>query len=79
MIVTTCGTAGKSKDRFVRKDWFKQDVYVWCERDTVNKRRDTAQGTCNGADLPESILKVCEKHTGAFYACAWPHAKEGKK
>lgn len=76
MIVTTYGIAGKSKERYVRKDRSKEDTYVWCERNPADSRYDTAQGTCNGADLPKAIKAACEKYDGAFYACAWPCEKE---
>lgn len=73
MIVTTCGIAGKSNDRYVRKDRSRIDTYVWCERDPRIKSRDAAQGTCNSADLPADILAKCEAHDMCFYACAWPY------
>lgn len=73
MIITKCGIAGKSKDRFVRKDHTLPDTYVWCERDPSNLKRDTAQGTCNAKDLPKAILAKCEAYHGYMYACAWPY------
>lgn len=48
--------------------------YAWCERDTLDKRYDLRQGTCDAADLPASVRIAADRLLGhAFSYVDWPH------
>lgn len=72
MIVTAYRSESNHDDgkRYVGKS--ARGGYRWCIQNAVRPQFDTAQGTCDGDDLPDEIRAKCDAYGGVHYACEWP-------